>query len=87
MKNAIIIPMTYTVSITSQGQLSIPTKLRRTLGFTNKALVSVADGKVVLEPIVDLLDLKGAVQPRHPAPAQPLRQAFEAHLAANNRDS
>lgn len=56
--------MTYTVSITSQGQLSLPIKIRRELGFmkTNTALVTVQDGKVIIEPVKDFLELKGSIK-------------------------
>lgn len=64
MKNSKMSVMTYTVSITSQGQLSIPAKVRRALGFsvTNQALLTVVDGKVILEPVRDLLELAGSVK-------------------------
>jgi AbrB family looped-hinge helix DNA binding protein len=57
--------MTYTISITSQGQLSIPAKIRRDLGFSatnNKALLTIEGNKIILEPVVDLLDLAGSLQ-------------------------
>ncbi len=56
--------MTYTVSITSQGQLSIPAKLRRELGLekSKKAIVSEENGKLIVEPIKDLLDLGGSIK-------------------------
>ncbi len=56
--------MSYTINITSQGQLSLPVKIRRELGFskTNKAILSVQSGKVVIEPVEDLLDLKGSIK-------------------------
>lgn len=55
--------MTYTVTITSQGQISIPAKIRRKLGFsqTMKASVSIEDGKMVVSPIKDLLELAGSL--------------------------
>lgn len=55
--------MTYTVSITSQGQISIPAKIRRELGFSKKkkAIVSVQDGKMIVEPVKDFLELGGSL--------------------------
>jgi len=60
--------MVYTVTITSQGQLSLPIKIRRELGFekTRKVLVSVQDKKVILEPVKDFLDLKGSLKTTKP---------------------
>ncbi len=56
--------MFYTVKITSQGQISLPAKIRREFGFskTNQALISVQDNKVTIEPVKDLLDLKGSIK-------------------------
>jgi AbrB family looped-hinge helix DNA binding protein len=56
--------MTYIVTITSQGQLSLPAKIRRELGFekTRRALLSVKDGKVFLEPVQDILELAGSLK-------------------------
>ncbi|KKQ43208.1 MAG: hypothetical protein US60_C0006G0052 [Microgenomates group bacterium GW2011_GWC1_37_8] len=53
----------YTVSITSQGQISIPAKIRRELGFhrSSKAIVSIEKGKMVVEPVVDFMSLKGSL--------------------------
>lgn len=56
--------MTYTVSITSQGQISIPAKIRRELGLfkKNKAIISVQDGAMTIEPVKDLLELGGSLK-------------------------
>ena len=53
----------YTVSITSQGQISIPSKIRKELGIekNSKALVSIEKGKMVVEPIADFMSLKGSL--------------------------
>lgn len=56
--------MVYTVSITSQGQISIPIQLRRKLGLekNKKALVTEQAGKLVVEPVKDLLELGGSLK-------------------------
>ena len=56
--------MTYTVSITSQGQISIPAALRRKLGLDkmSQAQVSEKNGALMIEPIPDLLTLKGSLK-------------------------
>lgn len=53
--------MTNLVSITSQGQISIPAKMRRELGFEKygKALVRKEKGRLVVEPVGDLLESAG----------------------------
>lgn len=52
------------VSITSQGQISIPAKIRKELGLNTKkkALVSTDHGKMIVEPVKDLLELKGSLK-------------------------
>jgi len=56
--------MTYTVTITSQGQISIPIKIREKLGLSKskKALVSIEDGKVIVEPVKDFLEFRGSIK-------------------------
>ena len=53
----------YTVSITSQGQISIPASIRKQLNLHKfkKAIVTVENQKMVVEPIVNLMDLKGSL--------------------------
>lgn len=55
--------MAYTVSITSQGQISIPAKLRRKLGLHKKqqAIISERNGELVVKPVVDFLELGGSL--------------------------
>lgn len=53
--------MTYTVSITSQGQFTIPIDIRRALGLqkASKAIARVEEGKMIVEPERDILALRG----------------------------
>ena len=55
------------VSITSQGQISIPAKLRRELGLdkNKKAIVRREGEKIIVEPVKDFLELAGTY--RHKA--------------------
>lgn len=52
----------YTVSITSQGQVTIPAKVRKALGLKKGEKVNffLEDGGVRMEPVPDLLSLAGA---------------------------
>lgn len=77
--------MTYVVSITSQGQISIPAKLRRELGLHNgkKALVSVEDKKLIVEPVKDFLELRGSLKTDIKATPGQIREAFGEYLAQN----
>lgn len=56
--------MRYTVSITSQGQISIPIALRKKLGLNKNSQASVSEdkGRVIIEPIRDFLELKGSLK-------------------------
>jgi AbrB family looped-hinge helix DNA binding protein len=73
--------MTYTVSVTSQGQISIPAPLRRKMGLdkSRRALVTEKEGKLVIEPIKDLLELRGSLKTDIPATSSQIRQAFEEY--------
>ena len=53
----------YTVSITSQGQVTIPAKLRRELKLDKKikAIVRKEGKSLIVEPIADLMSLKGSL--------------------------
>lgn len=55
--------MSYIVSITSQGQISIPAKIRRELGLNKhkKALVKSEGKKMIIEPVSDFLNLGGSL--------------------------
>lgn len=79
--------MTYTVSITSQGQISIPAKIRRELGLfkKKKALVSVEDGKMVVKPVKDLLEMGGSLKTnKKPLSNKELHEIFESSLVEDN---
>ena len=73
----------YTVTITSQGQISIPAKIRRSLGLnkTRRALVSQQNGKIVVEPVKNLLELRGSLKTNIKASPRQIREAFEEYLA------
>ena len=56
--------MPYTVAITSQGQISIPVTLRQKLGLekNTRAFVTEQDGKLIVEPVKDFLQLRGSIK-------------------------
>ncbi len=51
------------VTITSQGQITIPAIFRKQLGLnkTQKALVSVDNNRLVIQPEVDIMSLAGSL--------------------------
>lgn len=71
------------VSITSQGQISIPAKLRRELGLNTgkKALVSMENKKLLIEPVKDFLELRGSLKTDIKATPGQIREAFGKYLA------
>lgn len=76
--------MTYTVTITSQGQISIPAMIRRELGLDKlkKALVSVEDKKIMIEPVKDFLEMLGSVKTdKKPLSNEELHELFAQSLA------
>ncbi len=75
--------MTYFVTITSQGQMSIPAALRRQFGLekTRKAIVRADSGKIIVEPIADILSLRGVFKTKKKIPFSISRKAFEEALA------
>ena len=56
--------MTYLVSITSQGQISIPVRFRRELELekTKRAFISKEDNKLIVEPVKNLVELGGSLK-------------------------
>ncbi len=75
--------MPYTVAITSQGQISIPAPLRKKMGLSKsgRALVTEKEGKLIIEPIKDLLELQGALKTNIRANSSQVRYAFEEYTA------
>ena len=56
--------MTSFVTITSQGQISIPIHIRRMLGLERfrQAVIDVEDNKIIVEPVADILDFEGVLK-------------------------
>lgn len=52
------------VTITSQGQITLPAEMRRKISIHkyNKAAVSTDGKKIIIEPIVDLIKLGGLLK-------------------------
>ncbi|TSC88282.1 MAG: Uncharacterized protein G01um10147_187 [Microgenomates group bacterium Gr01-1014_7] len=75
--------MTYLVSVTSQGQISIPARFRRELGLekTKKVVVSKEGNKLSIEAADDLLSLGGIFKTNKKIPFKKIRQGFEEYLA------
>ena len=75
------------VSITSQGQITIPAKYRRRLGLeiNNKALIILERKKITIEPVPDFLSLGGSVKVKKKISPQKARQEFIQYLAKRKK--
>ncbi len=75
--------MTYYVTITSQGQITIPIDIRRALGLekAGKAVVREDAGKMVVEPVPDILSFYGVFASKKRGSRVAERRAFEDALA------
>lgn len=75
--------MTYVVSITSQGQISIPAPIRRKLGLdkSKKAVVTENEGNILIEPVKDFLELRGSLKTNIKATSRQIREAFGQFIA------
>ena len=74
----------YTVSITSQGQISIPVKMRRifNLQSTNKATVVSTDDGILIKPVVDFLKLSGSfTTKKKPLTSSMIHESFSESMA------
>lgn len=78
--------MTYTVSITSQGQITIPAKIRQQLGLhtMSKAIISVREGEISVRPVNDILDLRGSLKTaKKPLTNTALHDLFSSGIVKN----
>jgi len=76
--------MSYSVSITSQGQLNIPSIIRKQLGLSkkSKAIISVKDGQMIVKPVKDFLELKGSIKTdKKPLSSNDLHEFFAQEVA------
>ncbi len=71
------------VSITSQGQISIPIRFRRELSLDKqkKAAISKEGNKLVIEPVDDFLSLAGIFKTKKKISFKKIRRDFEYYLA------
>ena len=78
----------YTVSITSQGQISIPAKLRGifNLQSTNKATVVSTNDGILIKPVVDFLELSGSFSTnKKPLSNSMIHESFSKSMAKRRK--
>lgn len=75
--------MVYAVTITSQGQVTIPADIRRLLGLnkSRKAQVVAENGAVVIRPVRDIMEFAGAFKTKKKFSAKKIREGFGDYLA------
>ncbi len=75
--------MTYTASITSQGQVNIPIDIRRALRLDKmrKVTLTLQGDAVMMKPIKDLASLMGMLHTKKRFTRKQEREAFENALA------
>lgn len=74
------------VSITQQGQVTIPKNYREQLNIkkNSKAVVEQKGNSLVVTPIEDFFALRGSIKPiSRPENFKKMRKAFIKHLAKN----
>ncbi len=72
----------YISTVTRQGQISIPAKLRRELNIDQKkVMITKEQGRIIIEPVEDLLDLAGSFKTEKKIPFKKIRESFEGYLA------
>lgn len=71
--------MLHYVTITSQGQITIPSKLRQKLNLRKNslALVQEKDKKLIIEPVPDILELRGIFKSKKKIPWKKIRQQLD----------
>jgi AbrB family looped-hinge helix DNA binding protein len=73
---------TFTLPISSQGQVTIPAKARRALGLTGRVVLEVSDGQAVIRREPSLEDVRAALgEPANqPSPLSP-REEYLSEVA------
>jgi len=71
------------VSVTSQGQISIPIDIRRKFGLdtVRKALVEAKEDVIIIRPVRALTTLRGTFSTDKRVPLSTIHTAFEDALA------
>lgn len=75
------------VSITDQGQITIPKIFRdiANIGIRGKAIISPKGDALIVKPISNFFSLKGAVKPKNrPENFKEMRKMFIGHLGKSD---
>lgn len=75
--------MTYIVTVTSQGQISIPAPIRRKLRLDKSrlAIVRLRGDEITIKPVKDILDMRGIFKTDKKIDFKETRKKFEEALA------
>lgn len=74
--------MIYFATVTSQGQITIPSKARKQLNIEKKkkVLLQIEGNRLIIEPEPDILELRGIFKTKKKIPFRVARKAFEEAL-------
>ncbi len=78
----------YTVSITSQGQITIPSEIRKKLNLIKKGKANIftEGGRMIMEPVKDLLELSGTLKTsKKPLSSNQIHKLFSEYMASRKR--
>lgn len=78
--------MTQLVTVTSQGQFTIPAEFRRKLGLTgtNIGRVVLQGNSMVFEPVPDIFSLRGSVKTDQKLDFKQIRRNFGTYLGTRH---
>lgn len=78
--------MTFLVTVTSQGQFTIPAPFRRKLGLdkTNQGRVMLHGGSMIFEPVPDIFSLRGSVKTDQKLDFKQIRRNFGTYLGTRH---
>ncbi|KKU91996.1 MAG: hypothetical protein UY21_C0007G0015 [Microgenomates group bacterium GW2011_GWA1_48_10] len=78
--------MTYTASVTSQGQVSIPAPFRKKYGLSGNKVIfeETVDGGLKLKPVPDIMSLAGIFKTKKRFTHEQERGSFRHYLATRH---
>ena len=69
-------------TVSSKGQITLPTKIRKILGIRSKDKVQfiIRDNEIVIKPLRSFRELRGTIKPKKGDPRKVARDAIAKHI-------
>ena len=69
-------------TVSSKGQITLPTKIRKILGIRSKDKVQfiIRDNEIVIKPLRSFRELRGTIKPKKGDPRKTTRAAVARHV-------